>query len=210
MIILLGGQKGGTGKSTTSINIGALLASQGKDILMVDGNATQGTLSNWCARRELTDLPQLTYVEKSGNLYKTLDSLREKYDHVIVDTGGQDSKEFRTAMLAADVLITPVQPSQADAETLVYLASLIEQAQEMNENLQPYILLSRVHSNPKVKSASETRELVSSLELFTVLDTQIVDRTSYSGSMSAGASAAELGDKKAAKEINDLVEEVFS
>jgi chromosome partitioning protein len=99
MIVLFGGQKGGTGKSTISINVSALLASQGKDILVVDGNATQGTISNWCERRESTDLPQLTYVEKSGNLYKTLDSLRDKYDHVIVDTGGQDSKEFRTAML---------------------------------------------------------------------------------------------------------------
>jgi chromosome partitioning protein len=63
MIVLFGGQKGGTGKSTISINVSALLASQGKDILVVDGNATQGTISNWCERRESTDLPLETYIK---------------------------------------------------------------------------------------------------------------------------------------------------
>ena len=210
MIVLFGGQKGGTGKSTISINVSALLASQGKDILVVDGNATQGTISNWCERRESTDLPQLTYVEKSGNLYKTLDSLRDKYDHVIVDTGGQDSKEFRTAMLAADILITPIYPNQADAETLVYLSTLIEQAQEMNSELKAYVVFSKVHSNPKVKAVRDTRKLIANLERFHVLDSKTVTRVSYSDSIAAGASAAEMGDKKAAIEIENLVKEVFS
>ena len=210
MIVLFGGQKGGTGKSTISINVSALLASQGKDILVVDGNATQGTISNWCERRESTDLPQLTYVEKSGNLYKTLDSLRDKYDHVIVDTGGQDSKEFRTAMLAADILITPIYPNQADAETLVYLSPLIEQAQEMNGELKAYVVFSKVHSNPKVKAVEDTRKLIANLDRFHVLDSKTVTRVSYSDSIAAGASAAEMGDKKAAIEIENLVKEVFS
>jgi chromosome partitioning protein len=210
MIVLFGGQKGGTGKSTISINVSALLASQGKDILVVDGNATQGTISNWCERRESTDLPQLTYVEKSGNLYKTLDSLRDKYDHVIVDTGGQDSKEFRTAMLAADILITPIYPNQADAETLVYLSTLVEQAQEMNSELKAYVVFSKVHSNPKVKAVRDTRKLIGNLERFHVLDSKTVTRVSYSDSIAAGASAAEMGDKKAAIEIENLVKEVFS
>jgi chromosome partitioning protein len=209
MIVLLGGQKGGSGKSTLSMNIGALLAERGLDILMIDGNATQGTMSNWCARREATDLPQLTYVEKSGNLYKTLDSLRDKYDHVIVDTGGQDSKEFRTAMIAADIMITPIKPTQADAETLVYVSSLIEQALELNPDLKRYIVVSQARPNPKVKAVEETRELVSGLSLFTVLNTVIHNRKSYEDAVAAGASASEMGDKKASAEINDLVEEVF-
>lgn len=210
MIVLLGGQKGGSGKSTIAMNIGALLATRGQDVLMVDGNPTQGTLSNWCARRELTDLPQLTYVEKSGNIFKTLDSLRDKYDHVIVDTGGQDSKEFRTAMLAADVLLTPIKPTQADAETLVYVSTLVEQAQEMNADIKCYIVVSQARPNPKVKAVDETRELVAGLDLFSVTESVINNRKSYEDGVSAGASASEMGDKKAALEIESLVNEVFS
>ncbi|GAC35650.1 AAA family ATPase [Paraglaciecola polaris] len=210
MIVLFGGQKGGSGKSTLAMNVGALLASQGKDVLMIDGNSTQGTLSNWAARRESTELPQLTYVEKSGNLYKTLDSLRSKYDHVIVDTGGQDSKEFRTAMLAADVMISPIKPTQADTETLVYVSSLIEQALEMNAELKCYIVVSQARPNPRIKAVEETRTLVSSLEFFSLLDSVIYTRKSYEDAVAAGASAAEMGDKKAAIEIENLVNEVFS
>ena len=210
MIVLLGGQKGGSGKSTLAMNIGALLAYRGLDILMVDGNATQGTLSKWCARRETIELPQVTYVEKSGNLYKTLDSLRDKYDHVIVDTGGQDSKEFRTAMLAADIMISPIKPTQADAETLIYVSSLIEQVQEMNADLKCYIVISQARPNPRIKAVAETRESVSTLELFTVTESVINSRKSYEDAVSAGASATEMGDKKAAMEIESLVNEVFS
>jgi len=38
MIILIGGRKGGSGKSTITVNLSALLAKQGKDVIMVDAD----------------------------------------------------------------------------------------------------------------------------------------------------------------------------
>jgi chromosome partitioning protein len=210
MITLFGGLKGGSGKSTTSINVAAELAAQGKDVLLVDGNALQGTASNWAARREQNDkLPQITCIEKSGNLYKALIDLSDKYDEVIVDTGGQDSKEFRTALLAADLVVTPIAPTQPDAETLVFVSDLIEQAREINESLDAAILVTKAPANPAITVVSETRELVSGLHNMRLLDSVIFNRKAYSDSFPGGQSAGEIGNKKAADEIRRLVEEIY-
>jgi carbon monoxide dehydrogenase subunit G len=80
----------------------------------------------------------------------------------------------------------------------------------MNSELKAYVVFSKVHSNPKVKAVRDTRKLIGNLERFHVLDSKTVTRVSYSDSIAAGASAAEMGDKKAAIEIENLVKEVFS
>ena len=43
MVILFGGQKGGTGKSTIATNLAAFLAMGGREVLLIDGNTEQGT-----------------------------------------------------------------------------------------------------------------------------------------------------------------------
>ncbi|WP_369526028.1 division plane positioning ATPase MipZ [Photobacterium leiognathi] len=39
------------------------------------------------------------------------------YDYVVADTAGRDSRELRTAMVIADVLLSPSRPSQYDSDT---------------------------------------------------------------------------------------------
>lgn len=209
MITLVGGQKGGSGKSTLATNLAAALANQGKDVLLVDGNAAQGTASNWAARREDTGLKKISCIEKSGNLYKSLLDLKDRYDEVIVDTGGQDSKEFRTALLAADLFISPIRPSQADAETLIFVADLLEQAREMNPGLVAKLLITNAPSHPAVKLVEETKELVSDIEGFEVANSVIYYRKIYMDAIPAGAGVVEMDNAKARIEVINLIEELY-
>ena len=50
-IILIGGEKGGTGKTTLAVNIAAARARDGHDVLLVDTDP-QGSASYWAAARE--------------------------------------------------------------------------------------------------------------------------------------------------------------
>lgn len=210
MITLLGGQKGGTGKSTVATNIAALLATQGRDVLLIDANAAQGTASNWAARREEADLPKVACVEKSGNIHSALRDLAGRYDEIVVDTGGQDSKEFRTALLAADLLITPIRPSQADAETLIYVGDLVERAREMHPALKAMILITAAPAHPAIKLVQETRELLGELGAFTLADSLIYNRKIYIDAMVTGAGVIEMDPRsKAAAEIASLAKEVY-
>jgi chromosome partitioning protein len=210
MILLVGGQKGGTGKSTISTNIAAWHASRGKDVLLIDGNPTQGTASNWAARREDVGLPPLTCIEKSGNLFRSVRDLSERYDEVIIDTGGQDSKECRTALLAADVFLTPIRPSQTDAETLIFVSELIEQAMEINPGLKSKILITNALTNPGSKTVDEIRELVKDMENFELLNSVIHARKIYIDAIPGGHGVVELNNKKAKQEIEALTREIYA
>ena len=51
MIVLFGGEKGGSGKTTLATNIAALRISKQKDTLLIDTDR-QSTSSFWCSARE--------------------------------------------------------------------------------------------------------------------------------------------------------------
>lgn len=213
MIVLVGGQKGGTGKSTIATNLAVWLKKAGHDILIVDGNPTQATAANWVERRmENEGFDDIQCVEKSGNLNKVLRDLASKYDALVVDTGGQDSKEFRSALLAADMLITPIRPSPQDIETLGTVSELIEDAKMLNEDLIAKVVITFASTHPGVTLTDETKELLSELDEFELLDTVVHMRTPYVYASTDGAGVIEMDSSanKAKDEIESLAKELFS
>lgn len=211
-ITLVGSLKGGSGKSTIATNLAAWRAGRRDDVLLVDANAEQRTAAMWAERREQHDnLAPISCIEKTGNIYKSLQQLRDRYTHIIVDSGGgKDSPEFRTSLLAADTVIIPVRPAQFDNETLIYVADQITEAREMgNENLEAYLLFTQVHSNPRVKHHAESRELVSGIKEFVVLNSFTTSSTRFVDSQPAGASVIEMGKSKSANEIYAIANEVY-
>ena len=210
MVILVGGQKGGTGKSTLSICLAAYLAQHGHEVILVDANSDQGTAANWAARRDTVDgVNAVVCVEKSGNIHKSILALAEKYEYTIVDTGGQDSKELRTALPAADILITPVRPSQADLETLVHVADLVDQARDMNPDLSARVVITNAPANPKIQLLEEAKEALAGLQSIGLLKSVVYMRKSYMDALSSGLGVTEqTKDKKSAMEIAALAKEL--
>jgi chromosome partitioning protein len=189
----------------------AILAMAGYDVLLIDGNTDQGTASNWAARRDnIEGVAPVVCVEKSGNIYKSVTALSEKYDVTLIDTGGQDSKELRTSMPAADLLISPVRPSQADLETLVYMDNLVEQARDLNPDLKASVVITNAPSNPKIKLLAEAREALQDLEQMKLMDTVIYIRKAYTDALTCGMGVPELRpkNKKAIGEIEALAMEI--
>lgn len=154
MIIVVGGTKGGTGKSTLVTNLAAIDVNQGHDSLLVDADR-QGSASAWAAAREEAgaSIRRVPSVQKFGQLSLTneLKALTKKYDNVFVDAGGYDSEELRAAILAADRLYIPLRPAQFDVWTLPKIIEIAAQSQMYNPELQcffdstlkyPFLLLS--------------------------------------------------------------------
>ncbi|MCK6053084.1 ParA family protein [Moraxella osloensis] len=67
MIILLGSQKGGCGKSTIAINIACSLANLGKDVVLVDADPQQSS-ANWVRDRDETNLAKVHCVQRYGDI----------------------------------------------------------------------------------------------------------------------------------------------
>ncbi|MDV5140292.1 AAA family ATPase [Chimaeribacter arupi] len=210
MIILIGSQKGGCGKSTTAANICAELARQGKDVILVDADR-QGTASNWVTDRNgQEDLPVVHSIQKFDNIRETLLDLAKRYEYVVVDSAGRDSRELRTGMTAANVLLVPFRPSQPDLDTLPKLNDIITQALDINEALHPCAVLTMAPTNPVINETQEAKDYLADFPILNLLNTVIRDRKIYRDCMSEGKGVVEMDNGKAKAEIQCLVQELIS
>lgn len=208
-IILLGSQKGGCGKSTLAVNIAGWLAHQGKDVILVDADP-QGSSARWAQdRQENIELKHIPHVQASGNINQTLRDLASRYDYVVADTAGRDSRELRTGMVIADLLLSPSRPSQYDLDTLPHLTEVFLQAQDMNPNLKGYLVLNMCPTNPVIKEADDAKTYLSEFPEFGVATSLVYDRKAFRDCISEGKTVFEWKDNKAKREISALIEEVF-
>ena len=213
MIILIGSEKGGTGKTTLSTNLVVMRRAHGHDALLVDTDK-QGSASAWAATRDATDLPRVPSVQKFGkSLTGELKGLAEKYEDVFVDAGGRDSVELRAALLAADQIYIPLIPSQIDVWTLGLMKQLIQESQLFNQRLKPYFIISRASTNPAVAEVEEAREAISDIEGIPLCRTIIRERIAYRKAPRNGMGVSELlppdRDSKSIAELTALYREIF-
>lgn len=213
MIVVFGGEKGGTGKSTLATNMAAMLAMSGKDTLLLDTDR-QGTASGWAAvRDEENVMPRVASVQKFGKgLPGQVRDLSARYAEIIIDAGGRDSTELRYALGVADRVYIPIQPYQFDIWTLQQMDALVELAVGLNPDLQAYVVLNRVATNPSVREDRETLEFLAKAEFqhITPSASLLRDRIAFRKAAREGLSVVEWGqDAKAASEIKALFHEVY-
>lgn len=209
MILLLGGEKGGTGKSTVAVNLAVWLARQGTDVVLIDTDV-QRTASHFIDRRNaIADVPKVHCAEKHGNIFDTVRDLAKRYQQVIVDAGGRDSEELRTALVAAHVVYCPLKASQPDIETSSHMNELVKLARGMNPALQARLLISMGPTNPVIHEATEAREILGELPDFVLSDVVIRDRKVYRDAMIEGRGVIEMGNDRAKAEIETLASEIY-
>lgn len=212
MILLLGGEKGGTGKSTIAVNLAVWLASQETDVILLDTDP-QMTASRFVDRRNALGspprVPRVFTAQKHENVYDTARDLAARYDQVIVDAGGRDSEELRTALVAADLVYCPLKASQPDIETSVHMNQLVKLARSLNPRLQARIVISMGSTNPVVHEAAEATAILQDLPEFDLSDTIIRERKIYRDAMTEGRGVVELANDKAAAEIKALAVEIY-
>jgi chromosome partitioning protein len=124
-IIVLGNEKGGSGKSTTAVHIALALAQTGVRLAVADLDHRQQTTARylenrrkWAERQgiELSAVP-VTVLDDEGQ--PALDALvGSDLDAVVIDTPGRDSPLGRAAIARADTLITPINDSFVDFDLL--------------------------------------------------------------------------------------------
>jgi chromosome partitioning protein len=212
MILLIGGEKGGTGKTTLALHLAVMRCCKGRDVLLVDTDR-QGSASAWCAtREEHAILPRVPCVQKFGkSLGSDVLALAEKYSDIVVDAGGRDSIELRAAMTVADRLFIPIQASQFDVWTLAQMNALVEQCSVINLRLRAFAVLNRASPNPSVRESDEAREALADYDWLRAARTVIRDRIAFRKSAREGRTVAELDnpDPRAVSEMGALFEEIF-
>src|SRR6266496_1426599 len=121
-IVAIANQKGGVGKTTTAVNLGAALAELGHRILLVDLDPQANATSSF----GLQDVEQIS-------LYEPL-LADETFDFVLLDCPPSLGILMSNALAAADELLTPIQCEYFALEGLVKIVRLIEQVRDSGAN----------------------------------------------------------------------------
>jgi chromosome partitioning protein len=212
MILTIGGEKGGPGKSTIATTLAAMRASSGRQVVLVNADA-QPTAVRWSdARRAVDGVTQVTTVTLRGpKIHADINDLASRYDDVVIDTGGHDSVELRAALVKSDRLLMPLRPSHFDVWTIEKMAEIIEQVRAINPDLLAFIVLNQVPAVSRDRLRMEMVAVMAEWPQFRLLDTILMFRAAYSAAGGEGLSVQEMKprDGKAAAEVSFLYRGVF-
>jgi len=212
MLILLGGEKGGTGKTTLATNLAVQRAQHGYDVVLLDTDI-QGAAAYWARVRQEAGLtPEVPCRHTHGtSLQADLQALTTQAADIIMDAGGRDAVELRAGLVTAAQAYLPVQASQFDIWTLDHLEELVALAQGFNPTLRAFVVLTRVSPNPLVAEVAEAKALLADYPHLQLAETVIYDRIAYRRAAREGKAVHELvpPDRKASAECACFYEEVF-
>ncbi len=206
MIYVIGGIKGGSGKTTVATNLAVALVRDGRDVLLVDAD-DQETATDFSAwRNERTEgNAGYTSVQLTGQAARDeLKRLASKYEDVVIDTGGRDTTSQRAALSVADVYLVPFNPRSFDVWTLEKVTRLIQEIQTINPDLRAYAFLNR--ADPRGSDNDEAAEVLKDADAVQFLETPLGNRKAFSNAAAQGMGVMELQpeDRKATAEFNAL------
>jgi chromosome partitioning protein len=198
-------QKGGVGKTTLSVNLAAALSRSGARVLLIDADP-QGSALDWAAARQ--DEPLFSVVGlPRATLHKEMATIGYGYDHVIIDGPPRVTDLARSAIMASDVVVIPVQPSPYDVWAAEEVVKLIDEARVYKENLKSCFVVNRKIANTAI--GRDVREALSAYPVH-VLNASVTQRVVFAEAAAQGKAVFEIeSDGQAAKEMDAVLMELL-
>jgi chromosome partitioning protein len=212
MIIVIGGIKGGAGKSTIAANLAARRATE-CNVLLVDGDE-QETTTLWAATRSEHLSEQnsnLTCIQLRGRAARDeVLKLSAHYQDVLIDVGGRDTTTQRAALTIANLVLLPLPPRGPDIWTLDKVAELLEEVRTVNPDLVAWAFLNRADAGGT--DNQDAMQMIADTPGIELIAPRVGDRKAFPNAHTQGLSAIESKprDPKAVKELEELYQYCFS
>lgn len=194
--------KGGSGKTTATINVSSSIASSGKKVAVVDTDP-QMSLTNWNNAGKAGFDVFTASSEK--DVYQVRKELSD-YDYVIIDGAGSLSVITSAAVMVSDLIIIPVTPSPLDFSAAGSVVTVLE-AQAYNRPVEARFLITRKIEQAMMLSVLKESITQTGIKAF---KTAITQRQSYVRSVLEGESVFNTSDRAAQGEIQILTKEILS
>ncbi|WBV24349.1 ParA family partition ATPase [Pantoea piersonii] len=194
--------KGGSGKTTATINVSSSIASSGKKVAVVDTDP-QMSLTNWNNAGKAGFDVFTASSEK--DVYQVRKELND-YDYVIIDGAGSLSVITSAAVMVSDLIIIPVTPSPLDFSAAGSVVTVLE-AQAYNRPVEARFLITRKIEQAMMLSVLKESITQTGIKAF---KTAITQRQSYVRSVLEGESVFNTSDRAAQGEIQILTKEILS
>lgn len=206
MIVAAVGQKGGTGKTTTSVSLAVEWCVRGRSVLLVDTD-TQGSVLTWAdvaAERGAEHIPAVTAL--GAQLRQQLSPHVAGRDVIVIDCPPAHGERQRAALMVADVALLPSGPDATELWGLTSSAELVREAQSFRPALRAAILITR--KDKRTQMGAQARQALEQLGL-PVLGAELSRRVTYPESIAAGLGpTTHAPTSDAAREVRRLANEL--
>ena len=207
-VIALLNQKGGAGKTTLATHLAGELAMQGSRVTLLDADP-QGSALDWVQRRLQSGQERLygVFGLARDTLHREVPQIALEADYVVIDGPPRVAALARSALLAADLVLIPVQPSAYDVWATQEMVGLIAEARVFRPQLRAAFVINR-----RVVGTVIGREARQSLaeQPLPALRAEVRQRIVFADSVAAGRLASETApDSAATREITALVDELL-
>ena len=207
MIVALLNQKGGVGKTTLALHLAGAWARQGCRVTVIDADP-QGSALDWSEQRAKEGGPRLFGVLglARDTLHREAPEIARGVDHVVIDGPPRIAGLMRSALLAADLVLVPAQPSPFDGWASGEMLNLIREARIFRPELIARFVLNRCAARTII--ARETGDALAEHDP-PVLAARIGQRVAFADAARTGQLVFEVeSGGAAAREITALCGEI--
>jgi chromosome partitioning protein len=206
MVIVVGGIKGGSGKTTIATNLAVIRSAESRDVLlMIDADDQETATDFTILRNERTEgNAGYTSIKLAGPAVRTQTlRLEGKYQDIIIDTGGRDTTSQRAALTLADLLLVPFVPRSFDIWTLEKVGALVGEMQPANLKPKAFAFLNRAEA--RGQDNDEAISFLRESPALGFIDTPIGSRKAFSNAVTE----LRPPDQKAIDEVLMLYRYIF-
>lgn len=210
-IITVVNQKGGSGKTTVSMQLAGALSRRGHRVLVVDADP-QGTATRWAASAaDEKPFPAAVVGLSAANakVHREVKKFVDDYKYIVIDCPpAADSPVPQSALLIADLALVPIIPSPLDLWAAVGIREVINNLKDINQELQARLIVNQCQPNTNL--AKEALEVLPEFGI-DMCQTYVRQRTVYRQSAVFGQTVHDFNGKAAAaiEEIDALTNEVL-
>jgi chromosome partitioning protein len=206
--------------------------SRGARVKLIDADS-QGSALRWATERAvlLENYPAggrlgppvfVPHAALSGTVYFGILEEAKHYDVVVVDAGAADTTEFETAAAAANVIVSPIIPSDCDIPTLETVNNLVRRLSGSGQNVRAHVVLNCLSNHRDVgpEESNEARRDLMPFDQLRVATSEIRFRVPFRRAFRQRLSVVECAQRldkragdayaQAADEVRAVFEEVCS
>ena len=198
-------QKGGSGKSTISINIARCLQLKGYNVALIDTDP-QASAREWGALTDDDFFP--VYGCDKGVFEKEIKQLEKIADFIVIDGAPRIEKTMADSIKRSDYILIPIKPSQFDIWACKDSIELVQTRMQIDDRLKANLVLSQV--NKQTNLSKDVKQFIDDNFDIPLLEYSTGLRVSYAEVLSRGGSVFESQSKEAKEEITQITNEILT